>query len=86
MFANLGESPPTQGRDVVVLDQHSSAVCLHQPDDVTEGHALAGAAASEQAEGLAVGNFERNIVEYLPRSEGLGHAIESHGAHPDTTG
>jgi hypothetical protein len=53
---------------------------------VAEGHALAGAAASEQAERLALGNLERNIVEYLPRSEGLGDVMEAHGAHPDTAG
>ena len=86
MLPNVGELPPTQCRDVEVLDEHASAIRLHQPDDVAEGHALAGAAASEQAERLALGNLERNIIEYLPRSEGLGDVIESHGVHPDTAG
>jgi len=86
VLADVGKLPLIQCRDVVVLDEHSSAIRLHQPDDVTEGDALAGAAASEQAERLALGNLERQIIEYLPRAEGLGDVLESHGVHPDTAG
>ena len=55
-------------------------------DDVAEGDALAGAAASEQAERLARRNLERDVVEHLQRAERLGDVIESHGVHPDTAG
>ena len=74
----------------VVMSRSSTntfpAVRPHEPDDVAEGHALAGAAASEQAERLTRRNLERNVVEHLQRSERLGDVIESHGVHPDTGG
>ena len=86
MLPHVGELAPGERRDVAFLDEHLPAVGLHQPDDVAEGHALAGAAASEQAERLTRRNLERNIVEDLQRSERLGDVIESHGVHPDTAG
>ena len=85
-FRTSASSRPGQRRDVAFLDEHLPAVRPHQADDVPEGDALAGAAASEQAERLTRRNLERDVVEHLQRAERLGDVIESHGAHPDTGG
>ena len=67
-------------------DEHFAAVRLHQPDDVPEGHALAGPAASEETERLACRDVERDVVEHGQRAERLGDMVESHRVHPDTAG
>jgi hypothetical protein len=86
VLSNVGEIVPGQLRDVAFADEHLPAVGPHQRNDVAKGDALACAAASEQAKGLALRDLERNIVEYLQRAERLGYVIESHRAHPDTAG
>ncbi len=86
MLPHVGELAAGERRDVLFLDEDLPAVGLYQTDDVSQGDALAGAAASEQAERSTRRNLERNVVQYLQRPERLGDVIESHGVHPDTAG
>ncbi len=86
MLADAGELPSVEGGDVLVFDEHFAAVRVHQPDDVAQCDALAGAAAAEKAKGLALCNLEGDVIENGPHAERLGDVIESHGVHPDTVG
>ena len=71
VLAHVPQLAPGQRGDVALLDEHLAAVRLHQADDVPQRDALAGAAASEQAEGLALGDVERHLVEHGERAEAL---------------
>ena len=90
VFAHLAELAPGQRRDVAFFDEHPSAVWRHQPDDVPERDALAGAASSQQAEGAARGDLERHLVQDGERPEPLRDAVEPHRdagpRQPDTGG
>ena len=70
MRRTSASSRPLQRRDVLAPHEHLPAVRPHQADDVVQRHALAGAAASEQAERPTLpSTSRRHVVEHLAISK-----------------
>src|SRR5688572_10218299 len=67
-----------QPADLVTADEDLSSIRHHQPDDVAERHALAGAAAAQDDEATARGHLEGHVVQHAARAERLADTVEPH--------
>jgi hypothetical protein len=73
------QPPAVERRDLIVVHEHAARIGAHQPDDVPEGDALAGAAAAEEAERRRARNLERHVVEDTAVAERLGDRVKANG-------
>ena len=71
-----GELPPRHASNIFALDQHLSGIRLDQSDDVLERDALAGPAATQEAQAVACRNRQGEIVEDIAAAEPLRDVTE----------
>src|SRR5215208_8113398 len=71
VLAHRAELTARESGEVPSVDDHFAAIRQHEPDDVPEGDALAGAAASKEAKRLTRRNLERDVVQHCQRAESL---------------
>jgi hypothetical protein len=79
LSAHLPELASLQAGHVRTVHDHAPGIRLHQADDVFQRHALAGAAAAEQAEAGSLSHVQRHVVQDLATVERLGDMLEADG-------
>src|ERR1700712_3460280 len=68
-------------RDVVAADAHRATVDVDEPGHRLQRRRLPRAAGPEDDEELAVGDVDREVLERLRLSVGLGQSLERYGGH-----